>query len=143
MHEFFNSLAPRSWFQFVDESALATSTEQDSQLLLNLFTKWCKWANLIVPVDKCKKFGIEKNGTLSIQFTPCLTVNNELIPAEDNFLYLDKSFSNDTNNVDIKAELVTDINKYFDILNRLPLHPKHKSFKVLSYWLFRSIFIVN
>ena len=90
-------------------------------------------ANLIVRVDKCKKFGIEKNGTLSIQFTPCLTVNNKLIPPEDNFLYLDKSFSVDTNNVDIKAELVTDINKYFDILNQLPLHPKHKSFKVISY----------
>ena len=133
MYEFFNSLARRSWFQFVDDSVLATSTEQDIQLLLNLFIKWCKLANLIVRVDKCKKFGTEKNGTLSIQLTPCLTVNNELIPPEDNFIYLDKNFSVDTNNDDIKAELVTDINKYFDILNQLPLHSKHKSFKAISY----------
>ena len=44
----------------------------------------------------------------------------------DNFIYLGKSFSFDMNNVDIKAELITDMNKYFDVLNRLPLHPKHK-----------------
>ena len=47
-YNFWNSLALRNWFQFADDSALAMSTEQDSQLLLNLFKKWCKWANLIV-----------------------------------------------------------------------------------------------
>ena len=34
-----NSLEPRNWFPFTDDSALVTSTEQDNQLLLNLFTK--------------------------------------------------------------------------------------------------------
>ena len=43
----------------------------------------------------------------------------------DNFIYLGKSFAFDMNNVDIKAELVTDMNKYFDILNRLPLHSNY------------------
>ena len=52
----------------------------------------------------------------------------------DNFIYLDKSFSFDMNNIDdIKAELVTDMNKYFDILNRLPLLPKHKLLIVSKY----------
>lgn len=44
----------------------------------------------------------------------------------DNFIYLGKSFPFDMNNANIKEELVRDMNKYFDILNRLPLLPKHK-----------------
>ena len=31
-----NSLEPRNWFPFTDDSAFVTSTEQDNQLLLNL-----------------------------------------------------------------------------------------------------------
>ena len=117
-NNFCNSLARRNWFQFADDSALVTSTEQDSQLLLNLFTKWCKWANLLVRVDKCKTFGVKNiiSSTLSTQFKPCLRVNNELIPPikmGDNFIYLGKNLSFDMNNVDVKAELVTDMNKYF------------------------------
>ena len=42
-------------------------------------TKWCKRANLIVRVGKCKTLGIKKNGRLSAQFKPCLRVNIELI----------------------------------------------------------------
>ena len=125
-YNFCNSLEPRHWFRFADDSTVVMSTEQDRQLLLNLFTKWCEWANLTVRVQKCKSFGIKKNGTLSTQFKPCLRVNKELIPPVkmgDNFIYLGKSFSFDMNNVDIKAEPVKDMNKYFDI--------------------FRSIFIVN
>ena len=67
-YNFCNSLAPRNWFQFADNSALVTLTEQDRQLLLNLFTKWCKWENLIVRVDKYKSFRIKKNGTYQPQF---------------------------------------------------------------------------
>ena len=54
----------------------------------------------------------------------------------ESFIYLGKNFSFDMNNADVKAEFVTDMNKYFDILNRLLLHQKHK---LLS----QSIFIVN
>ena len=37
------------------------------------------------------------------------------------------------NIVDIKADLDRDMNKYFDVLNRLPLHPKHKLSIILKY----------
>ena len=53
----------------------------------------------------------------------------------DSFIYLGKSCF--WYNVDIKAELVTDTNKYFDNLNRLPY------IRSTSWWLFWSIFIVN
>ena len=85
---------------------------------------------------KCKTFGIKKNIILSTQFKPCLGVNNELIPPVkmgDNFIYLGKKFSFDMNNVDAKGELVTDMNKYFEILNQLPLNPKDKLLIILKY----------
>ena len=37
------------------------------------------------------------------------------------------------NNVDIKAGFITDMNKYFDILNRLLLHLNHKLLIILKY----------
>ena len=51
----------------------------------------------------------------------------------DNFVYLGRNFSFDMNNVDVKAEFVTDMNNYFDVLNRLPLHPKHKLLIISKY----------
>ena len=83
------------WFQFVDDSALVTSTEEDSQLMLNVFSKWCIWASLIIKVSKCKRFGIKKYGSKSIQFAPYLRTNNELIPPvkiNESFVYLGKEY---------------------------------------------------
>ena len=51
----------------------------------------------------------------------------------NDFIYPGKNFSFDLNNVDVKAELVTDMNKYFDILNWLPLHPKQKLLIISKY----------
>ena len=133
-HNFCNSLAPRNLFQFLDDSTLVTLNVEDSQLLLNLFKKCCKWGNLIAGVDKCETFGIKKNGTLLRQLKPYIRINNELILRVKigvNFIYFGKSFSFDMNIVDIKVQLVIDMNKYFHILNRLPLHPKHKLFIIL------------
>ena len=67
-YSYCDTMNPRHWFQFADDSALVTSTEEDTQLLLNVFTKWCTWASLIIKVSKCKKFGIKKYGRKSIQF---------------------------------------------------------------------------
>ena len=51
--------------------------------------------------------------SLLTQFKTYIKVNNELISLVkigDNFIFLQKSFSFDMNNADIKAELVTDLN---------------------------------
>ena len=69
-------MSPCHWFQFADDSTLLISTEEDSQLLLNVFTNWCTWtwAWLIIKVIKCKTFGIKKYGSKSIQFKPYLRI---------------------------------------------------------------------
>ena len=91
-------MSHRHWFQIVDDSALVTSTGEDSQLLLNVFTKRCTCASLILKVSKCKTYGIKRYGCKSIQFKPYLRTNNELIPPvkiNECFFFLGKEYSFD------------------------------------------------
>ena len=41
--------------------------EKENQILLNRFTVWCRWSDMIIRVDKCSTFGIKKHLTKSIQ----------------------------------------------------------------------------
>ena len=77
-YNYCDTLTSRHWFQFTDDSALVSSTEEDSQALLNVFTKW---AGLKICLRKCKIFAMRKWGTRSAQFNPYLRVNNEQIPT--------------------------------------------------------------
>ena len=140
-YSFSSALYPKHWFQFADDSALVTSTEKDCQLLLNIFTKWCCWAKLIVRVDKCCTFGIKKNGNKSTQYHPYLKVNNEMIPPvkiNDCFVYLGKFFSFNMKCDNIKQELKSEVVKYIDILDRVPLHPKNK-LMILSRYVYSKL----
>ena len=38
------SLSPAHWFQFADDAAVITSYENESQIMLNHFTRWRTWA---------------------------------------------------------------------------------------------------
>ena len=56
-------------------------------------------------------------------------------PAEINesFVYLGKSFNFHMSIEEIKSDLLIDVNKYLDKINRLPLHPKNKIKIVTTY----------
>ena len=94
------TLQPCHWFKFADNTAIAMSSCQDNQYLLNLFTKWAAWANFIVRVEKCKSFGMTKNGTYSTQVEPTLIICREKIPVikcGESFEYLRKTYNFDMN----------------------------------------------
>ena len=74
-----NILTPKHWFQFADDAAVVTGLESENQELLNAFSCWCNWSNMIIRVDKCYTFGIHKIETSSVQYLPKLFVNNEII----------------------------------------------------------------
>ena len=57
---------PIHWFQFADDAAVVSTDERENQLLLNCFTKWCQWANMIIRVDKRVTFGIKKFSSRSL-----------------------------------------------------------------------------
>ena len=135
-YNYCETLTPRHWFQFADDSALVSSTEEDSQALLNVFTKWCKWAGLKICLRKCKIFAMRKCGTRSVQFNPYLRVNNEQIPTvkqDEEFIYLGKTFSMNMETLNIENELKKDLRDYIENIHRLPLHPKHKINIVIRY----------
>ena len=134
---YFNEcLTPRHWFQFADDTAVITSSSEDNQLLLHVFSKWCTWSGLIVRVEKCKTFGVRKTKTTSIQYKPYLKICNEMVPQveiNDRFKYLGKEFSYDMTTDFVEAELKEDMTSYLKTLDSLPLHPHHKVSVITKY----------
>ena len=128
-YNYTNVLQPRHWLQFVDDTALATATQEDIQELLNFFSMWCEWANFLTCISECKCFGIKKNGRQSSHFRPYLKVNNEMIPAvklNDSFVYLGKEFSFNMSNENVKNDLVKRLSDYLEKIDIISLHPKQK-----------------
>ena len=94
-NNYVSSLRPVHWFQFADDAAVVTGQESENQVLLNRFSIWCNWSDMIIRVDKCITFGIRKSLTKSIQFQPQLVINSALVPqvkANESFRYLGRYY---------------------------------------------------
>ena len=124
-----SSLRPVHWFQFADDAAVVTGQESENQILLNRFSIWCNWADMIIRVDKCITFGIRKSQTKSIQFQPQLLINSALVPqvkANESFRYLGRYYDFGMSNEVHKKELISTVPETISQIDRLPLHPKNK-----------------
>ena len=122
-------LNPIHWFQFADDAAVINSQESENQHLLNRFSVWCQWSDMIIRVDKRSKFGIKKATTKSIQFLPKLLINNRLIPKiniGESFQYLGRYFDFEMSNNNHKEELTSLVNEIMTDIDLKPLHPKNK-----------------
>ena len=85
--------------------------EEDNQLLINGFIKWCTWADLLVRRDKCLVFGIKKIGTKPCENCPYLIINCERIPSvkrDDSFTYIRKDFNFGMDCTKIKDNIIDD-----------------------------------
>ena len=110
-YNFLRYLTPRHWYQFADNAAVISGLESENQILLNLFSRWCSWADMIIRVDECHYFRINKSGTSSKHFQPKLFVNNELIlpvKQDEYFTYLGRHFDNKMTNNQHKDDLLSD-----------------------------------
>ena len=117
------------WFQLADDAAVITSQESENQHLLNRFSVWCQWSDMIIRVDKCCTFGIKKATTKSIQFLPKLLINNRLLPKiniGESFQYLGRYFDFEMSNNNHKEELTSFVNEIMTDIDLKPLHPKNK-----------------
>ena len=122
------SLTPLHWFQFADDAAVITSLEQENQLLLNHFSRWCNWADMTIRVDKCSSFGIKKTSTSSVHFLPKL-INHDLVPTVSigsSFTYLGRYFSFSMDNAEHISILLETINNLLCTIDKIPCHPKNK-----------------
>ena len=124
-----NFLNPIHSFQFADDAAVITGHECENQHLLNRFTIWCQWSNMIIRVDKCSAFAIKKALTKSIQYLPKLLINNCPIPTVkigESFKYLGGFFDFNMSHQEHKLELILFVNELMSNINLAPLHPKNK-----------------
>ncbi|CAB4022313.1 Hypothetical predicted protein [Paramuricea clavata] len=122
-------LNPLHWFQFADDVAVVSGQEKENQMLLNRFTIWCQWAEMITRVDKCSTFGIRKQLTKSIQYLPKLFINNCLVPRVElgkSFRYLGRYFDFNMSDEDHKSEVYDTLTNILNEIDDLPLHPKNK-----------------
>ena len=106
----FDLLNPIHWFQFADDAAVITGQESENQHLLNRFSLWCQWSDMIIRVDKCSSFGIKKVLTRSAQYLPKLLIGNRLIPSikiGESFKYLGRFFDFDMSDKEHKSELIS------------------------------------
>ncbi|CAB4005395.1 Hypothetical predicted protein [Paramuricea clavata] len=125
----FKLLNPIHWFQFADDAAVITGQESENQHLLNRFSIWCQWSDMIIRVDKCSTFGIKKAITKSVQYLPKLLISNQLIPKitiGESFQYLGRYFDFHMSNDNHKTELTTLLNELMSDIDSKPLHPKNK-----------------
>ena len=132
----FKGFLPRNWFQFADDAVAVTSLEGENQILLNLFSKWCRWSEMTIKASKCHSFGICKKGTTSTQYKPKLYLDNALVPPvklDDCFTYLGRHFDFKMSDDKHKSELIETITDQIEIIDKLPLHPKNK-LKLYQQW---------
>ena len=104
-----SSLLPIHWFQFADDAVVITGLENENQILLNHFTRWYTWANMIIRVDKCSTFGIRKSSTASTQYLPKLLINQFPVPTVavgKSFKYLGRYFNFSMDNIDHMSEVL-------------------------------------
>ena len=131
----------KHWLQFADDIIVLTTLPQDNRLLLNLFTKWTHWADLVIRVDKCSTFGIKKTSTMSVQYQPYLLVDNEVIPpvkTGESFMYLGKQFNYNMDDNAAKSEIVSKINGYLDKINYLPVK-SHDKIHIVKQYVYSKI----
>ena len=129
---------PIHWFQFADDAAVISSQEKENQMLLNRFTIWCQWANMIIRVDKCSTFEIKKQLTKSVQYLPKLFVNNRLVPRiemGESFRYLGRYFNYDMSEEKHKSEIYDLFSDTMSKIDELLLHPNNKILLYSRYLL--------
>ena len=128
-YTFEKGFLPRNWYQFADDAIAVTPTERENQLLLDAFSRWCNWSHMSIRTDKCHSFGMKKVNSTSKQILPKVYLNNKLvspIKIGESFSYLGRYFDFKMSNAEHKQILKEMFNKYINIIDKLPLHPKHK-----------------
>ena len=138
----FKGFLPRNWFQFADDAVAVTSLEGENQILLNLFSKWCRCSEMtIIKASKCNSFGICKKGTTSTQYTPKLYLDNGLAPPvklDDCLIYLGRHFDFKMSDDKHRSELIETITDQIEIIDKLPLHRKNK-LKLYQQWTLSKV----
>ena len=117
---------------------MVTTNERENQLLLNCFTKWCQWSNMVIRVEKYVTIGIKKFSTRSLQYEPKLFVNNKTVPtvkSRESFKNLGRYFNFEMDNKVYKEKLQSSLVDMLTNIDSLSILPKHKLLLYQRYLL--------
>ena len=48
---------PRHWYQFADDAAVISGQQNENQVLLNAFTRWSSWADMLIESINARRLG--------------------------------------------------------------------------------------
>jgi hypothetical protein len=119
----------RAWLQFADDAAIVASDNVCAQGLLNVFEAWCSWADMILRLDKCTAFGMQKRNGVYTQTMPNLSVTEGQIPAvpmNGEFTYLGRRFSFESKPDSIKSALEQKLKDLLHITSGLKIKAQTK-----------------
>ena len=117
---------PVHWFQFAGDGFVATTNERKNQLLLNSFSMWCQWANMLLRVEKRTTFGIKKCSSRTLQSQPILMINSEIVPPVnkgESFRCVGCFFNFDIDNWDHKDILLSTLIAMLKNIDSLTVDP--------------------
>ena len=95
----------------------------------------------MIRVDKCHVFRIRKNKTDSCQYLPDVYVNTQripVVPLEESFDYMGKSFNYKMNTGPVEIFLGDDLKSYLQITDKLHLHPASK-IKIINEYIYSKL----
>ena len=118
-----------SWLQFADDAIILASNDKNAQIFLNIFSAWCKWAQMEIRLDKCSCYGMRKENDAYDQYNPQIFIDNQPIPViqhHESFTYLGKYFNFGMNGDKIKEELKLKLKTLLTLVTNLQLKPQSK-----------------
>ena len=120
--------SPTTQLEFPDVIVALTFNEYKNQILLNIFTRWCRQSIMIIRSDKCSSFGKRKHGSKSFQLQPNLFINSEVINAVElceSTQCLGSWFNFEMDNQKHKKLVIKISSLVLNEIDRLPLHSKN------------------
>ena len=136
-----NKAEQRSWLQFADDALIVASNDRNSQILLNVFSAWCKWADMLIRIDKCSCFGMRKENGLYSQYLPSVFIDGKAIPTidlNDDFIYLGKRYNATMSKETAKTETIEKLKTLLGKITHLTLKPQTK-LKILKIAIYPKL----
>ena len=116
----------RMWMQFADDALVIASKDKNAQILRNVFDAWCRWARMLIRIDKCTSFGMRKRNSQFSQYLPLVSVDGRVIPQvapNHDFTYLGKYFNFNMNKNQAKTDLKVKLIPLLEKIKNLHISP--------------------
>ena len=125
----------RAWMQFADDALIIANNDKNAQVMINVFTVWCKWADMLIRIDKCSTFGMRKEKATYLQYLPNVFIDGTQIPQiglDLDFVYLGKYFNFGMNQIQARRDVTEKLSHLLSRIIHLLIKPQTKLTEFLN-----------